>query len=203
MAETWTTSRQCITISESAFNFDTDRAAVAVAAERTYIEAKAITAGYLFVAQGCWAICTGYDPEKVDILCTLNSILHSESTRLCTCTNDTNVVYCCTTGVDDNGPVVLEYPKYYQNSTVPPNFDVNFRIYSSAPINWNSFVLVITSSQGSNKSYSNSDITVVDITNEIKEVRLVPSDNISLVGDTINVRVYLKDIYNRELTLNW
>ena len=98
---------------------------------------------------------------------------------------------------------MLEYPKYYQDSTIPPDFDIVFRIYSSAELDWSSFTLTITTSSGTNTSYSNTDINIIDITDEIKEIRLVPTDLLTIIGDTVNVKVFMKDIYGRELELNW
>jgi hypothetical protein len=76
-------------------------------------------------------------------------------------------------------------------------------VFSNADLDWRSFSLSITTSSGINQAYNIDDITVIDITDEIKEIRLVPLDLITLIGDTINIRVYIKDIHNRELTLNW
>ncbi len=203
MAESWSTSRQAITTSTAAFNFTTDRAAVVVAAKRTYLERSGLLSAYQFIAASCWLLCTRIDPDHSDIIIRLEAVLHSESDINCICTQDTNVVYCRTIGVDNNGPVVLEYPKYYQESTVPPDFDVVFRIYSSAGLDWNSFVLTITTTSGVNKSYGQSDINIIALTAEISEIRLTPTDLLILLGDTVNVRVFMKDIYNRELSLNW
>ncbi len=203
MAESWSTARQAVVISESAFTFATDRAAVTVGAKRTYLERFGLVPAYIFSASGLWLSCVRQNPEHSDIIIRLWSLLKGETTRSCLCKTDTNVVYCLTAGVDDNGPVVLEYPKYYGDSTIPPDFDVVFRIFSSAPIDWSSFTITITTSSGTNGSYGLADITKIDITTEIIEVRLVPSDLLTLIGDTVNVKVYLKDNYGRELELNW
>jgi len=203
MAESWSTSRQALVISEYAFTFSTDRASVAVGAKRTYIQRNGLSSAYLLAADGRWTLCSRYDPAHTDRIIRLVSILKGNTERRCLCSLDTNVIYCRTFGVDDNGPVVLEYPKYYQDSTIPPDFDIVFRIYSSAELDWSSFTLTITTSSGTNTSYSNTDINIIDITDEIKEIRLVPTDLLTIIGDTVNVKVFMKDIYGRELELNW
>jgi hypothetical protein len=203
MAETWSTSRQAVVVSEYAFTFSTDRAAITGGAKRTYIQRDGLLAAFLLAADSRWTLCCRADPDHSDRIVRLVSILRGDTSRKCLCASDTNVVYCRTFGVDNNGPVVLEYPKYYQDSTIPPDFDIVFRIYSSEELDWSSFTLTITTSSGSNTSYGHTDITVIDITNEIKEVRLVPNNLLTIVGDTVNVRVYMKDLYGRSLELNW
>jgi len=133
----------------------------------------------------------------------MSAILKGDTRINCICIKDDSAIYCRTFGVDNNGPVVLEYPKYYNDSTIPPDFDIVFRIFTTGDIDWSSFTLTITISSGSNSSYGYDDITVVDITDQIKEIRLIPKDLLTLLGDTVNVKVYMKDIYNRELELNW
>lgn len=203
MAESWSTSRQAIVVSEYAFTFATDRAAVAVGAKRTYLERAGLSMGFILTADSRWTLCNRQNPDHSDIIIRVKSLIKGVTERNCICTQDTNTVYCRTFGVDNNGPVVLEYPKYYQDSTIPPDFDIVFRIYSSAELDWSSFTLTITTSSGSNNAYSTSDMNILDITNEIKEIRLVPTDLLTLIGDTVNVKVFLKDMYGRELELNW
>lgn len=203
MAETWSTSRPALVVSEFANVFSTDRESGTVGAKRTYIQRECILDSYLFIAHAIWAICTPHNPETSDITVNLSSIIHADTTKKCLLISDMGVVNCITIAADTNGPVVLEYPKYFNDATIPPNFDVVFRIYSSAAIDWSSFVLTISTTSGENKSYSQSDITVIDITNEIKEVRLQPEDMITMIGDTVNVQVYLKDSFGRVLDKNW
>lgn len=203
MAETWSTSRPALAVSEYADTFSTDRDSSTVCAKRTYIQRGCILDAYLFVAHAIWTICTPQNPEVGDVNIVLSSIVHADSTRPCLLISDSGVISCTTIGADTNGPVVLEYPKYFNDSTIPPNFDVVFRIYSSAPIDWSSLVITISSSSGTTNSYGSDDTTIIDITNEIKEIRLTPTDLITIIGDTVNVRVYLKDTFGRVLDKNW
>jgi hypothetical protein len=203
MAESWSTSRQALVVSEYAFTFSTDRASVAVGAKRTYLERPGLTSAFMLAADGRWILCYRQNPEHSDRIIRIKALLKGETQRRCICSQDTNVVYCRTTGVDNNGPVVLEYPKYYSESTIPPDFDVVFRIFSSTPINWDTFVLSITTSSGINNSYGLDDVNVIDITNEIIEIRLSPPDLLTMIGDTVNVKVFMKDELGRELELNW
>ena len=203
MAESWSTSRQCLLVSEEAFTFPTDRESVAVSAKRTYIERSCITAGYIFSGTARWAVLTPINPEYSDVICQVHIIQHGYSDIQCVCKTDSGVVYCLTRGIDDNGPVVLEYPKYYNDPTIPPDFDVVFRIYSSAELDWSSFALTITTSSDNNVNYGQEDITKIEITNEITEIRLMPTDLFTILGDSVNVKVFIKDIYGRDINLNW
>lgn len=203
MAESWSTSRQAIVVSEEAFTFPTDRSAVAVAAKRTYIERSCITAGYIFSGTSRWSVVTPIDPEHSDVVCQIRRVAHGYSDIQCVCQTDSGVIYCLTRGVDDNGPVVLEYPKYYNDPTIPPDFDIVFRIYSSAPLDWSSFTLTVTTSSGGSASYGHTSVTKIEITPEITEVRLIPSDLLTILGDTVNVKVFIKDNYGRDIDLNW
>ena len=203
MAETWSTARQVLVISEQADTFATDRTAIAVGAKQTYLHRAGLTAGYIPTGNAIWAICVPINPEYSDIVARLFCLDRGDTDLQCICTTDTSVVYCRTIGVDNNGPVILEFPKYYNDPTIPPDFDIVFRIYSSAELDWNSFVVTITTSSNRNSTYGLSEATIINITDSISEVRITPGGIIAVLGDTVNVKVYVKDIYDRDISTNW
>lgn len=203
MAESWSTSRQALVYAESAFTFSTDRDAEAGGAIRTYVQAQCETAGYIFSGTARWCICVPVDPDHTDRVCMVESLMHGDNTLQAICFQDTSAIFCQLKAVDDNGPVVLEYPKYFNDPTLPPDFDVVFRVFSDAKLDWTSFSLNISTSSGASTTYGLSNIVRTGITSNITEIRLTPNGLATTVGDTITVSLFLKDIYNRPIRTNW
>lgn len=203
MAESWSSARQALVYAESPFTFGSDRSTETSGAIRTYTESLCQTAGFIFSGTAIWCFCIPENPAHTDRVCKIDSLYRADTTVNALCFQDTSVVFCTAKAIDDSGPVVLSYPKYYNDPTMPPDFDVVFRVYSSAPIEWTSLVVSVAVTSGESKSYGASAVTKVRITDEITEVRLLPSGINAASGDTVTVSLYLKDSYGRAIQNNW
>ncbi len=203
MAETWTSSRQALLVSIDSMASGTERSASTVAGIRTYTETLALTSAYQWGADSRYALCVGIEPTRTTRRGITSAILVADSTRRCSLSVEWGIVRCITAGVSAGGPVILQYPKYFQAPSVPPDFDIVFRVWSEYPLDRQSLVVSIASNGKSTRSYGPSAATFTALTEQITEIRVVPADFSSFVGETVVASVALQDTLGRNTSRGW
>lgn len=202
MAETWSSSRQVLVVAADSYNYESDQDVSYHSAKRTFTESLGIVNCYRPTWESRYCLCVGYAPESSDRVVALDSFLRGNSSLSCVLPNNTGAVQCISRAIDTGGPLVLQYPKYYNSSSVPPNFDVSFRIYSEIDLDIASLIISVSNGVTS-KLYGEGDINLTSITSDQWDVRLTPSHTEFSPGETLTVKVAVSDIYGRSVSKAW
>jgi len=201
MAETWSSSRQIIVITANSYGYNSDRVVSLEAANRTYIERGGLTDCYLPTFDSRYCMCFGENPAVGDLPVMYKSFYRAITDRLSISPSNDGVVHGICKGINSAGPLVLQYPKYYTAPTMPPNFDISFKIWSEYSLDPSSLMISIQDNHGV-RSYSIRDITLTGITDHMYDIQLHPKID-AMVGETVQVRVSGSDILGRPLRLDW
>jgi len=204
MAETWSSSRQAIVPASNPFTFDSEKEGYYEAIARVPNNRPGLFSSVDTFIVDKFGYCVLHQPEYSNRSGWLVRVFEkSYSDRVATFESTQEVVRCIYTALDPNdGPRIVQYPKYFNDPTIPPDFDLVFRVWCGVEVDWSSLVITISTSAGVTKSYSYKNITVVNISDQLSEIRLIP-DLLLMVGDTVSIKVFLQDIYSRDVIKAW
>lgn len=201
MAETWSSSRQVVVSTADSYNYQSDLESSYQSAKRTYIQRDCITDCYLPTFDSRYGICVGEDPVSHDLPVVCKSFLRGITDRAGYIPNNSGVVRCTCKGINDEGPLILQYPKYYNAATMPPNFDVAFKIWSEYELDLSS-LLIAVQREGETTVYSSDDASITEITDNMWDIQVSPAKD-TMVGASVTVHVAVSDIIGRQVRKDW
>lgn len=201
MAETWTTSRQVIVVTADSYLYETDKEVSYQSAHRTYIERGCLTECYLPSFDSRYAMCFGEDPVSSDLPIIYKSFYRGITERLSHIPSNDGVVGCTCKGINDDGPLILQYPKYFNAATMPPNFDVSFKIWSEYGLDLSSLLIAIQRDSVTSV-YTDKDASITKITDNMWDIQISPNEA-SKVGSNVKVQVAVSDIIGRKVRKDW
>lgn len=201
MAETWTSSRQVIVVTADSYQYESDRGGSYQSAHRTYIERAGITECYLPTFDSRYAVCYGEDPVSFDLPVIYKSFFRGITDRQSFMPGNDGVIRCICKGINEDGPLILQYPKYFNNPTMPPNFDISFKIWSEYELDLSS-LLIAVQRNSTTTIYTDKDASVTKITDNMWDIQVSP-DEVTAVGANVKVHVAISDIIGRKVRKDW
>jgi len=201
MAETWSSSRQVIVVTANSYLYDTDKVVSYQAAHRTYIERSCLTDSYLPTFDSRYAMCFGEDPVAFDLPVVCKSFYRGLTDRQSFIPSNDGVITCTCKGINDDGPLILQYPKYFTAATMPPNFDVSFKIWSEYELDLSSLLIAIQRDVVTS-IYTDKDASITRITDNMWDIQISPNI-LSAVGSNVKVHVAVSDVIGRQIRKDW
>ncbi len=201
MAETWSSSRQIVISTADSYLYESVVDVSYHSAKRTYIERRAVTECYLPTFDSRFALCYGEDPIANDLPVVCKSFFRGVSDRGCVIEGNNSAIQGTCSGVNDDGPLILQYPKYFNAPTMPPNFDVAFKVWSEYELDVSS-LLIAVQRESVTTTYTSDGVSITPITINMWDIQLNPLLDTE-VGAIVNVYVAVSDILGRQVRKDW